>query len=80
MVDSQMVSREGGEQYLVVEHDGEEYEARLRTVIREIDGEEQEVDEYKLSELDEDESYPTAIEKEVKDTNQQLHQRGGDGE
>lgn len=48
MAQSQRVSRPGNEQYLVIEHDGETYEAEKKQFQREVNGELEDVEEYRL--------------------------------
>lgn len=50
MATTQKVSRPGNEQYLVVEHAGETYEAEKQHFQREVDGELVDVEEYRLDE------------------------------
>jgi len=63
MTQSQEVSRPGGAQYLVVEHDGAEYEAKKERFQERVDGELVEREEYVLE--DDAEDVPDAVVAEV---------------
>lgn len=69
---SNQVSRPGGEQALVINHEGEQHEATLRTVIRpNHEGEDVERDEYHLA----DEDAPDAVVEHVDSINRELAER-----
>jgi hypothetical protein len=62
MAHSQEVSRPGGEQYLVVEHDGAQYEAKKEPFQERVDGELVEREEYVLEHDPEEIPFPVVAE------------------
>lgn len=67
MVESQHVSRPGGEQILVIEHEGETYEVEKVSYQKDVDGELVDVEEYRLDENDE--PVPVEVADEVERAN-----------
>lgn len=65
MAHSQEVSRPGGVQYFVIEHDGETYEARKETYQVEVDGELEEVEQYRMPDEVPDEEIPVEVAEEI---------------
>lgn len=67
MAQSQEVSRPGNEQYLIVKHDGDEYEAKKQRFQRELNGELRTVEEYRP--VGDDEDWPDEVVAEVRQAN-----------
>lgn len=80
MAQTQRVSRPGGVQLLLVEHDGESYEAEKKQFQREVDGELEDVEEYRLEDDVEDvpDEVVAAVDAVNGDADEDVQEESGD--